>query len=114
MRRSSRRQSGFALLATPDKSRPAGSLVYCNNRDCRIGCPCPSYVIRCGGGVSSDVLRRNLKCTKCGHPSSLSGLRRDKTAQHVHADGVLALPGCANVYELLAKTQQLDDFLVTG
>jgi len=29
--------------------------------------PVAPYVIRWGGHVSSDALRRSLKCTRCGH-----------------------------------------------
>jgi hypothetical protein len=41
----------------------------CNNRDCTHRRPLPfvPFVIRWGPQTSSDVLRRNLRCTKCGH-----------------------------------------------
>jgi hypothetical protein len=47
---------------------PGWFWVYCNNRECphRVPMPVAPYVIRWGGNVSSDVLRRNLKCSRCG------------------------------------------------
>jgi len=41
----------------------------CFNRDCGHERPLPfaPFIIRWGPNVSSDMLRKNLKCSRCGH-----------------------------------------------
>ena len=56
-------------LAELHRQPPRWFWAFCNNRGCSHHRPLPyaPFVIRWGGSVSSDALRRNLKCTACGH-----------------------------------------------
>jgi hypothetical protein len=55
---------------------PGWFWVYCNHRACSHRRPLPivPFAIRWGHDASSDLLRRNLACSRCGHRgASLSG-----------------------------------------
>jgi len=56
-------------LAELHRQPPRWFWAFCNNPKCSHHRPLPyaPFVIRWGGEVSSDVLRRNLTCTLCGH-----------------------------------------------
>jgi hypothetical protein len=57
----------IATLGQLQSGEPHWVWAHCDG--CRRARPLPlaPFAIRWGAGASSDVLRRNLRCTVCGH-----------------------------------------------
>jgi hypothetical protein len=59
----------IATLGELHQTAPRWFWAHCSNGACRRrrAMPLAPFVIAFGQDASSDVLRRNLKCAKCGH-----------------------------------------------